>query len=72
MAWKLKYPRWQEPLTAAILEFDPQQLPAKLERAEQAIDSRLQELAIEQDNQEELRLLSDGLSIIVNLKERLA
>lgn len=72
MDWKLKYPRWQEPLAAAILEFDPQQLPAKLQRAEQAIGSRLQELAIEQDNPEELRLLSDGLSIIVDLKERLA
>jgi len=23
----LKYPQWQEPLAAAILEFNPQQLP---------------------------------------------
>lgn len=65
----LKYPRWQEALAAAILEFDSGQLPAKLQRAKEAIDSRFQELTSEGSNQEELRLLCDGLGIITKLKE---
>ena len=64
----LKYPQWQEPLAAAILEFNPQQLIAKVQRAEEAIASRSQELRFERRNQEEARLLSDGLSIIQDLK----
>ena len=64
----LKYPQWQEPLAAAILEFNPQQLIAKVRRAEEAIASRFQELRFGKRNQEEARLLSDGLSIIQDLK----
>ena len=59
----LKYPKWQEPLATAILEFNPQQLPAKLQRAEEAIFNRIGELTFEKDAKEG-RLLSDGLSII--------
>ena len=64
----LKYPKWQEPLATAILEFNPQKLPAKLERAEEAIFNRIGELAFEKAAKEG-RLLSDGLSIIRSLKE---
>jgi len=56
-------------LAEAILEFDPQQLLAKVQRAEQAIVSRYQELSFEMRNQEELRLLYDGLAIVRDLKE---
>ena len=65
----LKYPQWQEPLAAAILEFDALQLRRKLQEAKEAIADRFRELAFEKDNQEELRLLSDGLSILRCLKK---
>ena len=44
-------------------------LRGKLQTAEEAITKRFQELEFEKDNQEELRLLSDGLSIIRDVKE---
>jgi len=65
----LKYPKWQEPLTAAILEFSPRKLRAKIQKAEAAIDSRFQELASEGGTREESRLLLDGRSILQNLKK---
>lgn len=65
----LKYPQWQKPLTAAILEFDAQQLHRKLQDAEEAIAARFKELALEKDHQEELRLLSDAFSILRHLKK---
>jgi surfactin synthase thioesterase subunit len=64
----LKYPQWQESLAAAILEFDAQQLPGKLEKAEDAISQRFQELASEKDNEHELRALTDGLFLIRDIK----
>ena len=68
-ALDLKYPQWQKPLAAAILEFDAQHLRAKLREADEAIAGRFKELAFEKDNQEELRLLSDGLFILRRLKK---
>jgi hypothetical protein len=67
----LKYPNWQQALAEAILEFDAQQLPVKVQIAEEAIANRFIELASEKEsqNQEELRVLSDGLSIIRDLKK---
>jgi hypothetical protein len=68
----LKYPQWQESLAAAILEFDAQQLRGKVQRAEEVITHRIQELAVDKGNEEERRALSDGHFIIRNLeKERL-
>jgi surfactin synthase thioesterase subunit len=64
----LKYPRWQEPLAAAILEFNPQLLPGKLERAEEAIANRIDELLSENDSEHERRALLDGLSIVRSVK----
>jgi hypothetical protein len=68
MSLDLKYPRWQGPLAAAILEFDPEQLGGKLQTAQQAIASRLEELACGESNEHELRALFDGLSIIQGVK----
>ena len=65
----LKYPQWQEPLAAAILEFDPQRLHEKLQRAEAAIVNRLEELALEPGNQLERLALFDGLSILRRVEE---
>jgi hypothetical protein len=69
MSTDLKYPNWQEPLAAAILEFNPSKLLAKLQKAEAAIESRFQELAFEKDSPEESRLLSDGRSVLDDLRK---
>jgi hypothetical protein len=69
MSQKLKYPQWQEPLAAAILEFDAQQLRGKIQKAEEVIADRIQELSFDNGNEEERRVLSDGLSIIRRLKK---
>ena len=68
MNMELKYPRWQEPLAAAILEFNPQQLRGKLEKAEEAIANRIDELLSENDGEHERRALLDGLSIVRSVK----
>lgn len=65
----LDYPTWPEPLAAAILEFNPQQLPEKLQRAEGAIAKRLEELRFADRSEDEVRLLFDGLSIIRDVKQ---
>ena len=65
----LKYPQWQEPLAEAILEFDPQQVREKVQRAEEAISKRIEELALEQGDQRERLALFDGLSILGRVKK---
>lgn len=40
-------------LAAAILEFDAQQLRGKVQRAEEVITYRIQELAVDKGNEEE-------------------
>ena len=72
MTPELKYPRWEEPLMAAFLEFDSEQQCAKVEKAEEAIVRRIQEIASAKGGESELRLLHDGLSLIRQLKGRLA
>jgi hypothetical protein len=63
-----EYPSWQEPLAAAILEFNPKQLPGKLEKAADAIARRIQELRLAENNEHELRALFGGLAIIRGVK----
>jgi len=68
-----KYPQWQEPLVAAIMEFDHEKLRRKIEKAEEAIGQRIQELALTDSNEHERRLLSDGLTVVRRVKrDRLA
>ena len=62
----LKYPRWQEPLAAAIPKFNPQQLLVKTQKAEEATAIRFKELPSETDN-EELRLLLTPFKLEVPL-----
>ena len=64
----LEYPSWQKPLADAILEFNPPQLRDKLKCAEEAINSRIQELRLAENNEREVRSLFDGLSIIRGLR----
>lgn len=65
----LEYPTWQELLAAAILEFNPQELSDRLQRAEEAIARRIQELRFAENSEHELRLLFDGLSIIRDVRQ---
>jgi len=64
----LTYPQWQEPLAAAILEFNSRQLGEKIHKAEEAIANRFKELEFAQDNRHERLALSDGLSILRDVK----
>ena len=45
-----KNPQWQESIAAALLEFNPQQLHEKLQRAEEAKTSRFRELPFKSHN----------------------
>lgn len=65
----LKYPQWQQPLAAAILEFDPKRLPEKVRVAEEAIGVRICELALSKDSRDELRALADASSLIRGVKQ---
>ena len=57
----LKYPQWQEPLAEAICEFNPERLRQKLQRAEEAIVRRTEELAFDPPNGREGQALVDAL-----------
>lgn len=63
---EMKYPRWQRPLEAAILEFDPPQLRVKLASAENMISERFHELAsdMETSRRHELLALVEALTIV--------
>jgi len=65
----LTYPQWQEPLAAAILEFNPQQLREKIREAEEAIARRIDELAFDPRNEHERRALFDGLDLLRSVKK---
>ena len=67
MTTNLEYP-WQKLLAASILEFNPPELREKLKCAEEAINSRIQELRLAENSERELRSLFDGLSIIRGLR----
>lgn len=60
---------WQKPLAAAMLECNPQQLNEKLKCAEEAINSRIQELRVTENTEREARSLFDGLLIILGLRQ---
>ena len=58
---EFRYPRWQRLLEAAILEFDPLQLWVRLQEAEVAISTRLQELTLQKGSQDEHQALTKGI-----------
>jgi hypothetical protein len=68
MEQQLKYPQWQGPLQAAIVELDRVRLREKLETAEMAISKRSQELVGQAETTDELRAIADGLYIIRMLR----
>lgn len=66
----LKYPDWQKPIQAAMLEFDPQQLPGRIAAAEAAISARLVLLSAARDSVDEQLAIQDGIRLLSFLKER--
>jgi hypothetical protein len=58
---EFRYPRWQRLPEAAILEFDPLQLWVRLQEAEVAISTRLQELTLQKGSQDEHQALTKGI-----------
>jgi hypothetical protein len=65
----LKYPQWQEPLAEAICEFNPEHLRQKVQRAEEAIVRRIEELAFDPPNGREGQELVDGLELLRIVKK---
>ena len=65
----LKYPQWQEPLAEAICEFDPEHLRQKVQRAEEAIVRRIEELAFDLRDGHEGHALVDGLELLRIVKK---
>ena len=65
----LKYPIWQEPSRAAVIESNPRLLKQKIAGAEQAVISRLKQLENNADHHHELTALTDALSALKILGE---
>ena len=67
---------WREKYTDAMLELNPQALPAKIAAAESAINQRIAELEQwNKDSQEELWALNDalrGLQVLAEAERALA
>jgi hypothetical protein len=65
----LKYPNWQEPYRAAVIETNPELLKQKIAAAEQAAKLRLKELENSADSREEWTALTDALTVLKILGE---
>ena len=68
MEEELKYPKWQEPLKAAILEIDKEKLKLRVEAAEAAIFQRQQELAQNHHDLVEQQAIQDALNTLRIIK----
>jgi hypothetical protein len=65
----LKYPIWQEPYRAALIESNPRLFKQKIAGAEQAAILRLKQLENNADHHHELAALTDALSALKILRE---
>jgi hypothetical protein len=65
----LKYPTWQEPYRAAVIETNSNLLRQKIAAAEQAAKLRLRELENRSDRREERIALTDALRALKILGE---
>ena len=65
----LKYPIWQEPYRAAVIEINPTLLKLKIAAAEQAAKVRLKQLENKADHHHELTALTDALTALKILGE---
>ena len=64
----LRYPEWQRPYQAALLECDPKKLAMCIEEAETAIYERLQQLSESQDGQAERELIQGAIRALKIIK----
>jgi len=65
----LKYPNWQEPYRAAVIETNPKLLKQKIAGAQQAAILRLKQLENSPDHHHELIALTDALTALKILGE---
>ena len=65
----LKYPIWQEPYRAAIIEANPKLLEQKIATAQQAVILRLKQLENSADHHLEMMALTDALAALRILAE---
>ncbi len=65
---ELKYPGWQAPLQDLILEFDREKVLERIQKVENLIFERLQQLRQGSDGHSERDAINDALFIIRNLK----
>jgi hypothetical protein len=59
---ELGYPMWQKPYLEALLELSPQKLVQRVDEAERAILSRLQEIATGSDSLKEVQAIEDAIN----------
>jgi hypothetical protein len=64
----LRYPQWQRPYQAALLELDPQKLAQHVAEAEAAIFKRLQQLSQSQDGETERQVIEGAICALKILK----
>jgi hypothetical protein len=69
---ELRHPKWQKPYHEALLEPNPQKLVQRVNEAERAILSRLQEIRIGSDNRTEAQAIEDALNGLRVLKNETA
>jgi hypothetical protein len=65
----LKYPIWQEPYRAAVIETNPKLLKQKIVSAQQAAMLRLKQINDRTDHHHELMALTDALTALKLLAE---
>lgn len=65
----LKYPIWQEPYRAAVMEANPKLIEQKIASAQQAVILRLKQLENSPDHRAELTALADALTALKILAE---
>ena len=65
----LKYPSWQEPYRAAVIEANPKLLERKIAAAGQAVKLRFKELENNAGHREERIALTDALTVLKILGE---
>jgi hypothetical protein len=68
---KLRYPEWQQPYEAALLEFDPTKLQELVTAAETAIFVRLQALSASPVGHEERQAIADATSALFTIKREI-
>jgi hypothetical protein len=64
----MEYPEWQKPYREALLEVNPQELPARIFAAETVILMRMKALQTSSDGHREREAIEDALSGLRDLQ----